>query len=111
MSEILNTVIAYLAYYGATCVGAYCAFTMFLFIWGEALYLHGKLQIHKGAVFVREKDSDNPFKEPRRRFVEILDRQGGYVLFKAEGEEISITMREFLRIFRVWYGEYNDRED
>lgn len=111
MFEILNSVVNSVAYYGVVCVGLVCILSILSFVKVKVWYIYRRAQVHKGAIFVKEKNKDNPFKDTTRVFAEVLDRQEGYVIFKVEGDEISITMREFLRLFRVWYGEYIDEED
>ena len=71
----------------------------------EGRYIYRRSQVHKGAMFIREVNADNPYKETVRYVAEVLSRSSGYVLIMDRGDKFSITMREFLRLYRVWYNE------
>jgi len=109
--KVLLDIIYWTWLLGISGFGAMVVLNGLIWLYSEGRYIYRRYQVHKGAIFVKEKNLDNPFKDTTRVFAEVLDRQDGYVIFKVEGEEISITMREFIRLFRVWHGEYADEED
>jgi hypothetical protein len=66
------------------------ALNLFLMIYNPQSFLYQfKDKVRPGQIWVKEYDIDNPFVQPKRDTVKILDVKGEHVLFTRHGDTLS----------------------